>query len=192
MPAPIKALGVSRDRLKLDERWNFALTRSHHHAAKRRKSPRRRLLPARRSSDPWTQSTASSTHGQVSNLPPQGGGVASRDRLKLDERWNFALTRSHHHAAKRRKSPRRRLLPARRSSGAWTQSTGVVNLRTSYERASSLTMPVLSPKVSIATPVPLSSVSHTLQSGVFLGCTMLWPNVMPAPPPAISVGQFSR
>ncbi len=179
MPAPIKALGVSRG-IRSTGIPSLML---------------RACMPAPIKAPGVSRgirAQASSTHGHVTNVPPQGDGVASRDRLKLDERWNFALTRSHHHDPKRRKSPRRRLLPARRSSDTWTQSTGIVNSRTRYKLADSPTMPVLSPKVSIATPVPLSSVSHTLQSGVFLGCTMLWPNVMPAPPPAISVGQFSR
>jgi len=46
----------------------------HHHDAPRRKSPRRRLLPAwrRRGKRRWKE--ASSTLGQVKNLPPRRGG----------------------------------------------------------------------------------------------------------------------
>ena len=80
--------------------------------------------------------------------------------------------------------------PSRRPNAArlWSRSTPT----SAYPTPSSPTTPVLSPKASVSTPMPFSSESHTLHKGVFLGWTTWRPSAMPAPPPAISVGQLSR
>jgi len=58
-------------------------------------------------------------------------------------------------------------------------------------QVNSFMTPVLSPWRSTLIPEPFKSVSHALQSGVPLGSTRFCPNLIPDPPPASKVGQFS-
>jgi len=97
----------------------------HHHDAPRRKSPRRRLLPARRRR--WKE--ASSTLGQVKNLPPRRGGMDGAGIGGSSTRVGISPSQGqHHHDAPRRKSPRRRLLPARRRRGKrrWKEASSTL------------------------------------------------------------------
>jgi len=95
--------GRSRDRLKLDERRDFALTTAAESFSPMGEIPREgdfcrpggiQQTSLKNSGGSLRPRVPDTYYGQVTNLPPRGRGGRgrSRDRLKLDERRDFALT----------------------------------------------------------------------------------------------------
>ena len=111
---PRQGRAASRDRLKLDERWNFALSGFEPSKRPTAKVPAKETSAGPAAHDSGRSAQAPSTLGQVKNLPPrqskdEPGSAEARQSVGISP-----CQGSNHQNALRRKSPRRRLLPARR------------------------------------------------------------------------------